>query len=233
MTDIFLSYSHRDHALVDRLEAAPGDTGFSVFRDTMLHLGPQWDREIEEALDRAKCVLVVWSKDSVASDEVLNEAFHAQKAGKLIPLKIDDAKLPYQYARANYLELTGKGRELDVAAIARLQDEVRRRIGPGTGSERKAKAKATAAKTDEHRLKQLKSEIAAAKRELKDAQFAGAVLDVRPLIESDVRYALAHASFDYAIAKREIEARYRGARPEYLQMALVALDREWDRNRTK
>ena len=230
MTDIFISYSHRDHAFVDRLEAALADAGFSVFRDTMLHLGPQWDREIEEALDRAKCVLVVWSKNSVASDEVLNEAFHAQKAGKLIPLKIDDAKLPYQYARSNYLELTGKGRELDEQAIVRLQDEVRRRIGSGTGSERNAKA---AARTDEHRLKQLKSEIAAAKRELKDAQFAGAVLDVRPLIERDVRFALAHGGFDYTVAKREIEARYRGARPEYLQMALVALDREWDRNRTK
>ena len=230
MTDIFISYSHRDHAFVDRLEAALADAGFSVFRDTMLHLGPQWDREIEEALDRAKCVLVVWSKDSVASDEVLNEAFHAQKAGKLIPLKIDDAKLPYHYARSNYLELTGKGRELDEQAIVRLQDEVRRRIGSGTGSERKAKA---AARTDEHRLKQLKSEIAAAKRELKDAQFAGAVLDVRPLIERDVRFALAHGGFDYTVAKREIEARYRGARPEYLQMALVALDREWDRNRAK
>ena len=230
MTDIFISYSHRDHAFVDRLEAVLADAGFSVFRDTMLHLGPQWDREIEEALDRAKCVLVVWSKDSVASDEVLNEAFHAQKAGKLIPLKIDDAKLPYHYARSNYLELTGKGRELDEQAIVRLQDEVRRRIGSGTGSERKAKA---AARTDEHRLKQLKSEIAAAKRELKDAQFAGAVLDVRPLIERDVRFALAHGGFDYTVAKREIEARYRGARPEYLQMALVALDREWDRNRTK
>ncbi|MCB1929708.1 MAG: toll/interleukin-1 receptor domain-containing protein [Rhodocyclaceae bacterium] len=230
MTDIFISYSHRDHAFVDRLEAVLADAGFSVFRDTMLHLGPQWDREIEEALDRAKCVLVVWSKDSVASDEVLNEAFHAQKAGKLIPLKIDDAKLPYHYARSNYLELTGKGRELDEQAIVRLQDEVRRRIGSGTGSERKAKA---AARTDEHRLKQLKSEIAAAKRELKDAQFAGAVLDVRPLIERDVRFALAHGGFDYTVAKREIEARYRGARPEYLQMALVALDREWDRNRAK
>lgn len=230
MTDIFISYSHRDHAFVDRLEAVLADAGFSVFRDTMLHLGPQWDREIEEALDRAKCVLVVWSKNSVASDEVLNEAFHAQKAGKLIPLKIDDAKLPYQYARSNYLELTGKGRELDEQAIVRLQDEVRRRIGSGTGSERKAKA---AARTDEHRLKQLKSEIAAAKRELKDAQFAGAVLDVRPLIERDVRFALAHGGFDYTVAKREIEARYRGARPEYLQMALVALDREWDRNRAK
>ena len=91
MTDIFISYSHRDHAFVDRLEAVLADAGFSVFRDTMLHLGPQWDREIEEALDRAKCVLVVWSKDSVASDEVLNEAFHAQKAGKLIPLKIGRA----------------------------------------------------------------------------------------------------------------------------------------------
>ena len=230
MTDIFISYSHRDHAFVDRLEAVLADAGFSVFRDTMLHLGPQWDREIEEALDRAKCVLVVWSKDSVASDEVLNEAFHAQKAGKLIPLKIDDAKLPYHYARSNDLELTGKGRELDEQAIVRLQDEVRRRIGSGTGSERKAKA---AARTDEHRLKQLKSEIAAAKRELKDAQFAGAVLDVRPLIERDVRFALAHGGFDYTVAKREIEARYRGARPEYLQMALVALDREWDRNRAK
>ena len=231
MTDIFISYSHRDHAFVDQLETALGDAGFSVFRDTMLHLGPQWDREIEEALDRAKCVLVVWSKNSVTSDEVLNEAFHAQKAGKLIPVKVDDTKLPYQYARSNYLELNAKGSGMDETAFARLQDEVRRRIGSGTGSDRKAKA--AAAKTDEHRLKQLKSEIAAAKRELKDAQFAGAVLDVRPLIESDVRYALAHASFDYAIAKREIEARYRGARPEYLQMALVALDREWDRNRTK
>ena len=66
MSDIFVSYKAEDQRrvrpLVDALEAE----GLSVWWDAEIGGGAAWRQSIEEELDAARCVIVIWSKRSAA-----------------------------------------------------------------------------------------------------------------------------------------------------------------------
>ena len=68
---LFISYSHADLAFVDRLEADLSNQGLSPWVDHhSLEGGSKWRRELQEAIDRSKALLVVLSPDAVASEYV-------------------------------------------------------------------------------------------------------------------------------------------------------------------
>ena len=54
---------------------------------------------IAEALAGARCVVVVWSRDSVASSWVREEADEGRKRGVLIPVLIDEVSPPLGFGR--------------------------------------------------------------------------------------------------------------------------------------
>ena len=54
---------------------------------------------IAEALESARCVVVVWSRDSVTSSWVREEADEGQKRGVLIPVLIDEVRPPLGFGR--------------------------------------------------------------------------------------------------------------------------------------
>ena len=60
---------------------------------------------IEEELAGAGCVLVVWSKYSVKSNWVQEEADEGLRRGILIPILIDDVVPPMGYRRIQALDL--------------------------------------------------------------------------------------------------------------------------------
>ena len=64
MSDVFVSYKAEDQRrvrpLVDALEAE----GLSVWWDAEIGGGAAWRQSIEEELDAARCVIVIWSKRS-------------------------------------------------------------------------------------------------------------------------------------------------------------------------
>ncbi len=74
MNDIFISYASADrtvaHLLADDLEAF----GWSVWWEREIPLGKPFDQVIEEELNAARCVIVLWSKESVRSRWVETEA---------------------------------------------------------------------------------------------------------------------------------------------------------------
>ena len=74
MTDIFLSYASEDRDRVVPLVDALREEGWSVWWDRELHAGPRFDQVIEEAIDAASCIVVVWSKHAIISDWVRTEA---------------------------------------------------------------------------------------------------------------------------------------------------------------
>jgi hypothetical protein len=92
MTDIFLSYSSKDRDRVRFVRDALAERGFDVFWDQTLPTGMDWDTWIREHLTKAKCALIVWSKNSVASDNVRHEATIAKRQGKLLPVLIDEVE---------------------------------------------------------------------------------------------------------------------------------------------
>src|SRR3954466_14327955 len=95
MADILISYASVDRPFAHRLAEALEAYGWSVWWDHRnLHGGQHFDRIIEEAICGARVVIVVWSETSVASGWVRDEALLALEQGKLVPLRIDMARLP-------------------------------------------------------------------------------------------------------------------------------------------
>jgi formylglycine-generating enzyme required for sulfatase activity len=94
MADIFISYAKEDRSRVEPFANALAEQGWSVFWDRDIPGGKTWDEVIEEELDVAKCVIVVWSKISISSRWVRAEAEEGLKRNILVPVSIEDIKIP-------------------------------------------------------------------------------------------------------------------------------------------
>ncbi len=94
MTYIFLSYASEDLERVKPLVAAFEGRGWSVWWDRSLVAGSKFDEKIEEALDASRCVVVVWSNNSVTKRWVKAEATEGLEKEVLVPLLIDDIRPP-------------------------------------------------------------------------------------------------------------------------------------------
>jgi formylglycine-generating enzyme required for sulfatase activity len=94
MSDIFLSYAREDLSQVLPLVQALERHGWAVWWDRTIPPGKTFDRGIQEALDASRCVIVVWSRASVDSDWVKAEAEEGRRRGILIPVMIDEARIP-------------------------------------------------------------------------------------------------------------------------------------------
>ena len=105
MTDIFISYAREDRARAARLANALEASGWSVWWDRKIIAGQSFDEAIERELEAAKRILVLWSKDSINSEWVRNEAAVAAERGVLVPALIDPVKLPLEFRRKQTLDL--------------------------------------------------------------------------------------------------------------------------------
>lgn len=97
MTDIFLSYAHEDRARIEPLVAELERRGWDVWWDKRIHAGTQFDVEIESILESTRCVIVVWSKYSIASTWVRSEAHEGMDRGILVPVLLDDVRAPMPF----------------------------------------------------------------------------------------------------------------------------------------
>jgi hypothetical protein len=58
-----------------------------------------FDQVIQEAIEGAGCVIVLWSESSVQSDWVRDEADEGKRRGILVPAAIDDVNIPMGFRR--------------------------------------------------------------------------------------------------------------------------------------
>ncbi len=127
MSDIFISYKHHDSRAARELTSALAGRGWTVWWDWNIAGGTQWREELDGALERAGCVVVLWSSLSVNAEWVLYEARHARQHGKLLPVTIGAVSPPAEFADIQVIDLTEWHYELPfhagfdklVAAIAR------------------------------------------------------------------------------------------------------------------
>lgn len=99
MSDIFISCARADRARAKILAKALERQGWSVWWDPKIPPGKTFDEVIEEALNAAKCVVVIWSKASVVSDWVKTEAAEGKRRKILVPALIDDVEIPLEFRR--------------------------------------------------------------------------------------------------------------------------------------
>jgi len=97
MSDIFLSYKSEDRAKAQIIAKALESHRYSVWWDKVIPPGRTFDEVIEEELDAAKCMVVLWSKESVKSEWVRTEASEGKRRKILIPVLIEDVTLPLAF----------------------------------------------------------------------------------------------------------------------------------------
>jgi hypothetical protein len=125
MNDIFLSYAHGDLERVTRIISACEARGWSVFWDRTIPAGKTWREIIGGALDGARCVVVAWSRTSIKSDWVQEEADEGRKRGILIPILLDDVSPPLGFRglqAASLVDPTTAALRPVLASIAALLD---------------------------------------------------------------------------------------------------------------
>ena len=103
---VFVSYSRGDQkqalAIIRMLESA----GFRVWWDGLLEGGVRYDRATENALDHAKAVVVVWSKTSVDSHWVHDEAARGRDSGRLVPVSLDGVSPPLGFGQFQCIDVS-------------------------------------------------------------------------------------------------------------------------------
>ncbi|MBK7849503.1 MAG: toll/interleukin-1 receptor domain-containing protein [Zoogloea sp.] len=117
MEDIFISYASEDREQARRFAEAFSARGWSVWWDRHIVPGEAFDTRIEQALDAARCVVVLWSASSVASEWVRNEAAVGAERGVLVPAMIEPVKLPLEFRRKQTADLSGWQGEAEHAGL--------------------------------------------------------------------------------------------------------------------
>ena len=99
MAEIFISYARVDRERAQALAGALDREGWSTWWDRDIPPGRTFDEVIEEALTAAKCVIVLWSRDSVRSEWVKAEASDAARRRILVPVLVDGVMPPLEFRR--------------------------------------------------------------------------------------------------------------------------------------
>jgi TIR domain len=159
MADIFISYASEDQPRAEMLAQALDDQGWSTFWDRTIPIGKTWRETIGRELHDARCVIVLWSKTSIESAWVQEEADDGKRRGVLVPILIENVQPPigFRSIQAAHLEnwegtkLTQPFRKLivDIAAL----------IGPPPKEAKKENRQAAECHAEEERKAEARRKV--------------------------------------------------------------------------
>ena len=125
--DVFVSYARENREAAQRLADALAEGRLRVWWDRDLVAGSEFAAAIETQLNSVAVVLGLWSADSVRSAFVRDECGHALRAGKLLPVRIEEVELPLGFGQLHTLDLLGWEGDTDDEAFQALRLEIERR----------------------------------------------------------------------------------------------------------
>lgn len=105
MTDVFLSYAREDLERARVIARALESEGWSVSWDRRIPPGREWDDYVEEQINQARVVVVMWSPHSVTSKWVKIEAAYGRDRNALIPITIAPATIPFAFRHLQAADL--------------------------------------------------------------------------------------------------------------------------------
>jgi hypothetical protein len=107
MADVFVSYSRQDKARAAQFVQLLEGFGWDVFWDQETRAGTIWPKVLEDELGLARCLLVLWTANSVASRWVRIEAYEALQNDKLLPVRLENVKPPMEFRQTQTFDLLG------------------------------------------------------------------------------------------------------------------------------
>jgi adenylate cyclase len=113
MSDIFISYARSTASQAQAVAVALRGLGYDVWSDDELPPHRSYAEVIEERLQAAKAVVVVWSAEAVKSQWVFSEANRAREDGKLVQLSVEAMRLPMPFDSIQCADLAGWTGDLD------------------------------------------------------------------------------------------------------------------------
>ena len=129
MADIFVSYSRQDKERVAPLVAALEAEGWSVWWDPEIAPGEEFDGLISRELDAARSLVVVWTAASVDSRWVRGEARDAADRGVLVPVRLDNSRLPIDFRAVHTTDLDGWNDDRESPAFKGLRKALEAKLG--------------------------------------------------------------------------------------------------------
>lgn len=130
MSDIFLGYKSEDQPRAKIIAEAIESQGYSVWWDPKIPPGKKWEKVIEEELRIAKCVVVLWSEESVKSDWVKDEAGYGKKREILIPILIDKVEIPLGFGQTQAARLIDWQGAMPNPEFDKLLKSITELVGP-------------------------------------------------------------------------------------------------------
>jgi hypothetical protein len=107
MGDIFLSYASEDRPTAEMLANALTECGWAVWWDQEIPTGQEYDKVIEQQIDIAKCVIVLWSSRSIDKRWVRSEANRGLNRNKLLPVLVEKVEIPISFSLLQARRLIG------------------------------------------------------------------------------------------------------------------------------
>lgn len=103
--NVFVSYSRGDQKRAMPVIAGLEKAGFRVWWDGLLEGGDTFLPTTEAALNGADAVVVIWSKTSVASHWVRDEATVGRDRRRLVPLSLDGSEAPLGFRQIQLIDI--------------------------------------------------------------------------------------------------------------------------------
>ena len=148
MAKVFLSYAREDTAAAKQLAAGIDRAGHQVWWDHQIQGGTRFAAEIDRELKNADVVVVLWTKTSVESPWVQDEAAEGRDAGRLLPLIMDTEKPPLGFRQFQSIDISGWDAEADSPALGSVLEAINQKCSE---SQPKAAASKPDAKGKTHR----------------------------------------------------------------------------------
>ena len=147
MARVFLSYAREDTSAAKQLAGGIDRAGHQVWWDHQIQGGSRFASEIDRELRNADVVVVLWTRASIESPWVQDEAAEGRDSGRLLPVMMGADKPPLgfrQFQSIDFGEWDGAGDPPALAAlltaIAQKGSESQPKAAPGK-QEGKSKAR--------------------------------------------------------------------------------------------
>ena len=140
MSDIFISYARSTADQAQSVVMGLRALGYDVWRDDELPPHRSYAEVIDERLQAAKAVVVIWSAEAVKSEWVQSEADTARTARKLVQLTLDGSSLPRPFDRIQCADMVGWTGDPDAPGWRKVVASVSELVGGARSPEGAAAA---------------------------------------------------------------------------------------------